>query len=178
MMKSTLGRKGFIWLTYCASQFTDGSQGWNLRQELKQKPWRNTADWLAPRVLLNFSYTTKVHLLRGVRPIVEYIFLNQLLIKKMPHRLVFVSIKWQHFSIFSVAVPSSQATMACVIDQKRKKKKRTKKKKENLTRMGRLSQTPSMSSENILSLQAPQRRGRPWRRPLVNVLMTSSTLGH
>lgn len=70
MMKSNLGRKGFVWLTYSASQSTDRSQGGNLRQELKQKSWRNTADWLVPRVLLKFSYTTQVHLPRGVRPTV------------------------------------------------------------------------------------------------------------
>jgi hypothetical protein len=38
----------------------------NLKQELMQRPWRNTACWLAPHGLLSLlSYTTQDHLLRG-----------------------------------------------------------------------------------------------------------------
>jgi hypothetical protein len=62
-IKSNLERKGFIRLTYPGSQYIEESQGKHLRQELKQEPCRNTADWLVPHVLLSLlSYTTQAHL--------------------------------------------------------------------------------------------------------------------
>jgi hypothetical protein len=49
MAKNNLGRKEFI--SYCTVEsIIKGSQGRNSRQELKQRPGRNTAYWLAFQV--------------------------------------------------------------------------------------------------------------------------------
>jgi hypothetical protein len=64
MTKSTLERKGFIWLTHPEPQYIEGSRNSNCvgtrRQTLMQKPRRSAAHWLVPHGFLSLiSYTTK-----------------------------------------------------------------------------------------------------------------------
>ena len=66
--KSRLGREGFIWLTHPDhSQLREAKVGAQ-RQELKQRPWRNAASWLAHMafsVWFFFFHITQDHLSRG-----------------------------------------------------------------------------------------------------------------
>lgn len=64
--KSHLGREEFIWLTHPDhSQLREAKVGAQ-RQELKQRPWRNAAFWLALMAFsVCFIHITQEHFSRG-----------------------------------------------------------------------------------------------------------------
>lgn len=63
LTKNHLRRSWLIWLIHRGSQIIEGSHASNSRQELKKRPWRNRAYWLAPKGLLSLlSYRTQDHL--------------------------------------------------------------------------------------------------------------------
>lgn len=49
LTKSSLGKEGFIWLTF-PGHVTEESPDRNSNRNLKQKPWWNTACWLVHRL--------------------------------------------------------------------------------------------------------------------------------
>jgi hypothetical protein len=58
------------------------------KQELKQRPWRSAADWLAPPGLLSLFYTTQDHpSMGGSHPSVVWFLPCQSLRKEILYRL-------------------------------------------------------------------------------------------
>jgi hypothetical protein len=55
-----------------------------------QRPWRSASYWLTSHGLLDLSYRTQDYQPRLA-------LAHQLLIKKMPYRLVYSQILWRHF---------------------------------------------------------------------------------
>jgi hypothetical protein len=116
MTKRNLRRKRFIYLvSMSTSQFVMQEQSWDteLKCDLKQKPWRNTASWLGVQFTrLAFVYAQGLPA-QGQHhaPYAESSRIN-CKSRKCSHRLAYRQI-WCvcSFVCFSVEVPSSQMTL-------------------------------------------------------------------
>ena len=81
-MKSTLRGRWFIPLTGTAHDERESGQ------ELKQRPWRNATQWLAPHGLLSLlSVLAQAHLPRDGTTTVDWALPHQSLVKKMSPRI-------------------------------------------------------------------------------------------
>ena len=98
LTKSSWGKKSL-----CSECFMRGKQGTsrqelravNWYQELKQRPWDNTAFWLAPTGLFSLlSYSPQDHHRRVAPPTVCLVLPPQPLMKKCPY---YKPVKWKHF---------------------------------------------------------------------------------
>ena len=73
-----------------------GAKTW--RQELAQRPWRNTAFCLAPPALFSLlSYRNQEHLPRVNCNHMAWPLPHQTFIKKMPYSLAYSPVSWRHF---------------------------------------------------------------------------------
>lgn len=70
---------------------------WTWRQELKQKPWRNAAYWLAPNAWFSLlSYSNEDNQPKCGMPTVIWDISHKLLIEKVLSRLAHKPIYWGH----------------------------------------------------------------------------------
>ena len=71
-----------------------------------QRPWRDVAYWLAPHGWLSLlSYRTRDHLAKDDITHNVWSFPHHVLIKKMPHRLVYQSALLRHFFSSKILLP-------------------------------------------------------------------------
>ena len=97
MTDSSLGRKGFMWITHPQSPSTEGSQGreglkpgGNLEAGADAEAMEDAAYWLVPHGLLSLlSYRTQDHQLRDGTTHNGLVCPHQSLIIKMPCRLAY-----------------------------------------------------------------------------------------
>lgn len=105
------------------SQDRSSKRAGTWKQELKRRPWRSAASWLAHHGLLSLSggrhigcegHACFIVQLSGMSLTVFQALPHQSLIKKMPYRLSYQQ-SWG--IIFSVNIPSSQISSLCQIDK-------------------------------------------------------------
>lgn len=107
MIKSSLARKGFVWLTFpdhCITErhgVRNSSRAGTWRQELMQRPQRNTAYWLAvPGLLASHFYRAGDHLPRGNSTHNRLGPSASVIPDLMPHGLAYGLIFRKHFFFF------------------------------------------------------------------------------